>query len=54
MRHDLGQLLKVIVNNDKTFSCSFSYCFCFLSQASILDLHSGALSLGKHFVNLYR
>ncbi|XP_010152819.1 PREDICTED: 2-oxoglutarate and iron-dependent oxygenase domain-containing protein 3, partial [Eurypyga helias] len=22
--------------------------------ASILDLHSGALSLGKHFVNLYR
>ncbi|KAM6050458.1 2-oxoglutarate and iron-dependent oxygenase domain-containing protein 3 isoform 3-T3 [Chlamydotis macqueenii] len=23
-------------------------------QASILDLHSGALSLGKHFVNLYR
>lgn len=25
-----------------------------LSQASILDLHSGALSVGKHFVNLYR
>ncbi|KAJ7404410.1 2-oxoglutarate and iron-dependent oxygenase domain-containing protein 3 [Willisornis vidua] len=25
-----------------------------LSQASILDLHSGALSLGKRFVNLYR
>ncbi|PNJ87440.1 OGFOD3 isoform 6, partial [Pongo abelii] len=24
------------------------------SQASILDLHSGALSVGKHFVNLYR
>ncbi|NWZ08919.1 OGFD3 protein, partial [Agelaius phoeniceus] len=24
------------------------------SRASILDLHSGALSLGKHFVNLYR
>ncbi|KAM7068185.1 2-oxoglutarate and iron-dependent oxygenase domain-containing protein 3 isoform 1-T1 [Molossus nigricans] len=23
-------------------------------QASILDLHSGALSVGKHFVNLYR
>uniref|UniRef100_A0A663NFN0 2-oxoglutarate and iron dependent oxygenase domain containing 3 n=1 Tax=Athene cunicularia TaxID=194338 RepID=A0A663NFN0_ATHCN len=23
-------------------------------EASILDLHSGALSLGKHFVNLYR
>ncbi|MBZ3875785.1 2-oxoglutarate and iron-dependent oxygenase domain-containing protein 3 [Sciurus carolinensis] len=23
-------------------------------QASILDLHSGALSMGKHFVNLYR
>uniref|UniRef100_A0A8C5X2X4 2-oxoglutarate and iron dependent oxygenase domain containing 3 n=1 Tax=Malurus cyaneus samueli TaxID=2593467 RepID=A0A8C5X2X4_9PASS len=28
--------------------------FCFLFQASILDLHSGALSMGKHFVNLYR
>uniref|UniRef100_A0A674K2W7 2-oxoglutarate and iron dependent oxygenase domain containing 3 n=1 Tax=Terrapene triunguis TaxID=2587831 RepID=A0A674K2W7_9SAUR len=28
--------------------------FCLLSQASILDLHSGALSVGKHFVNLYR
>lgn len=25
-----------------------------LFQASILDLHSGALSVGKHFVNLYR
>lgn len=25
-----------------------------LFQASILDLHSGALSMGKHFVNLYR
>ncbi|KAK4812047.1 hypothetical protein QYF61_026185, partial [Mycteria americana] len=25
-----------------------------LALASILDLHSGALSLGKHFVNLYR
>ncbi|XP_050775353.1 2-oxoglutarate and iron-dependent oxygenase domain-containing protein 3 isoform X2 [Gopherus flavomarginatus] len=25
-----------------------------LHQASILDLHSGALSVGKHFVNLYR
>lgn len=25
-----------------------------VSQASILDLHSGALSVGKHFVNLYR
>ncbi|XP_041315385.1 2-oxoglutarate and iron-dependent oxygenase domain-containing protein 3 isoform X1 [Pyrgilauda ruficollis] len=26
----------------------------FGAEASILDLHSGALSLGKHFVNLYR
>ncbi|KAI1232309.1 hypothetical protein IHE44_0006762 [Lamprotornis superbus] len=25
-----------------------------VEEASILDLHSGALSLGKHFVNLYR
>ncbi|XP_014805606.1 PREDICTED: 2-oxoglutarate and iron-dependent oxygenase domain-containing protein 3-like [Calidris pugnax] len=25
-----------------------------VDKASILDLHSGALSLGKHFVNLYR
>uniref|UniRef100_A0A8C5GZI0 Urotensin-2 receptor 2 n=1 Tax=Gouania willdenowi TaxID=441366 RepID=A0A8C5GZI0_GOUWI len=31
-------------------------CFCFSQplQASILDLHSGALSMGKQFVNIYR
>ncbi|NWU62512.1 OGFD3 protein, partial [Pterocles burchelli] len=42
------------LNNDKTFSCSFFLLFCFFSPPPILDLHSGALSLGKHFVNLYR
>lgn len=31
----------------------FSFFFSSL-QASILDLHSGALSMGKQFVNLYR
>lgn len=36
-----------------TITC-FTHAHTRLFQASILDLHSGALSVGKHFVNLYR
>lgn len=47
---------KEVKGRGHIYSC---LCFClvfFFSslQASILDLHSGALSMGKQFVNLYR
>ncbi|KAK9406835.1 2-oxoglutarate and iron-dependent oxygenase domain-containing protein 3 [Crotalus adamanteus] len=48
IRHHQGTLgLRIIM-----FTCYDIRIYIF--QASILDLHSGALSLGKHFVNMYR
>uniref|UniRef100_A0A8B9SWL4 2-oxoglutarate and iron dependent oxygenase domain containing 3 n=1 Tax=Anas platyrhynchos TaxID=8839 RepID=A0A8B9SWL4_ANAPL len=54
-REEAERIRRLVINNDKPFLRFFLFFnFCFLSQASILDLHSGALSMGKHFVNLYR